>query len=60
MVHVRMGPYARVDSPYVHSMNRLQQFYNRQTYARVDLNPLLESTLSPNQGVWISPQVTLE
>jgi hypothetical protein len=27
-------------------------------YARVDLNPILESTLSPSQRLWILPQVT--
>jgi hypothetical protein len=29
--------------------------YQGQPYARVDLNPMPESTLSPSQGLWIWP-----
>jgi hypothetical protein len=36
--------------------SRLQHIYHVQPYARVDLNPMPESTLSPSQGVWIWPQ----
>ncbi len=43
-----------VTSPYVDS-NR----YHRQPYARVDLNPMPEPTLSPSQGLRIWPQVLL-
>jgi hypothetical protein len=32
------------------TLGRLQDMYHGQPYARVDLNPLPESTLSPNQG----------
>jgi hypothetical protein len=32
---------------------RLQHIYHGQPYARVDLKPLPESTLSPRQGLWI-------
>ncbi len=38
--------------------SRLQHIYHRQTYARVDLNPMPESTLSPSQGLWIRSQLT--
>ncbi len=37
--------------------SRLQRIYHGQPYARVDLNPVLESTLSPSQGLWILPLV---
>jgi hypothetical protein len=33
--------------------SRLQHVYHGQPYARVDLNPMPESTLSPSQGLWI-------
>ncbi len=42
-----MGPYARVD--YNLTLCRLQHMYHGQPYARVELNHVLESTLSPNQ-----------
>jgi hypothetical protein len=54
-----MGPYAGVD----YNLNlcplqsRLQHIYHRQPYARVDLNPTTESTLSPSQGLRIWPQL---
>ena len=36
--------------------SRLQHIYYGQPYARVDLNPMPESTLSPSQGLCIWPQ----
>jgi hypothetical protein len=56
-----MGPYAGVGynltlCPF---QSRLEHIYHRQPYARVDLNPMPESTLSPNQGLWIWPQLVL-
>jgi hypothetical protein len=36
--------------------SRLQHIYHAQPYARVDLNPMTEPTLSPSQGHWIWPQ----
>ncbi len=36
--------------------SRLQHIYHGQSYARVDLNPIPESTVSTNQGLWIWPQ----
>ncbi len=36
--------------------SRLQYMYHLQPYARVDLNPMPESTLSPNQGLRIWSQ----
>jgi hypothetical protein len=47
-----MGPYAGVD----HNLcpqSRHQHIYHGQPYARVDLNPMPELTLSPSQGQWI-------
>ncbi len=35
--------------------SRLQHISHGQPYARVDLNPLTESTLYPRQGLWIWP-----
>jgi hypothetical protein len=35
--------------------SRLQHIYHGQPNARVDLNPIPESTLSPSQGLWIWP-----
>ncbi len=53
-----MGPYTGVDYNLtlcpLHS--RLQHIYHGQPYARVDLNPMPESTLSPSQGLWIWSQ----
>ncbi len=54
------GPYAGVDSYLtlcpLHS--QLQHIYHGQPYARVNLNPMPESTLSPcSQVLWIWPQV---
>ncbi len=48
-------PELTITSPYVHSKSRLQHIYHWQHYARVDLNPMPESTLSPSQGLWIWP-----
>jgi hypothetical protein len=51
-----MGPYAGVD----HNLtlcplqSRHQHIYHGQLYARVDLNPMPELTLSPSQGLWAS------
>ncbi len=39
--------------------NRLQHIYHRQPYARVDLNPMPELTLSPSKGLRIWPQSTV-
>jgi hypothetical protein len=36
--------------------SRPQHIYYGQPYARVDLNTVPESTLSPIQGLWIWPQ----
>jgi hypothetical protein len=54
----RTGPYAGFDYNLTICplQSRLQHIYNGQPYARVDLNPILESTLSPSQGHWIWPQ----
>ncbi len=35
--------------------SRLQQIYHGQPYARVDLNPMQELTLSPSKGLRIWP-----
>jgi hypothetical protein len=50
-----MGPYAGVDLNLTLCplQSRLQHIYHGQPYARVDLKPRLESTLSPSQGLWI-------
>jgi hypothetical protein len=37
---------------------RQQYIYHGQPYARVDLNPMPESTLSPSQEIRIWPHVT--
>jgi hypothetical protein len=55
-----MGRYARVDYNltllYVCPLqSRLQYIYHGQSYARVDLNPMPEVTLSTSQGLWIWP-----
>jgi hypothetical protein len=52
-----MGPYAGVDYNLILCpLFRLQKhIYHGQPYARVDLNPMPESTLSPSQGLWIWP-----
>ncbi len=42
--------------PLCRLLSRLQHIYLGQPYARVDLNPMLESTLSPRQGLRIWPQ----
>ncbi len=38
--------------------SRLQHIYHGQPYARVNINPMQESTSSPNQGLRILPQST--
>jgi hypothetical protein len=49
-------PELTITSPYVHPLqSRLQHIYYGQPYARVDLNPMPESTLSPSQGLRIWP-----
>jgi hypothetical protein len=61
---ISMGPYAGVDYTVCILYNltlcplqsRLQYIYHGQPYARDDLNPMPESTLSPSQGLWIWPQ----
>jgi hypothetical protein len=54
-----MGPYMAgltITSRYVHSrVDWLQHIYYGQPYARVDLCPMPESTLSPSQELWIWP-----
>jgi hypothetical protein len=49
------GPYAGVDYNLTlcQLQSRLQHIYHGQPYARIDLNPLPESNLSPSQGRWI-------
>jgi hypothetical protein len=49
-----MGPYAVADYNLI--LCRLQYIYHGQPYARVDHNPMPESTLSPSQGLWIWPR----
>ena len=54
-----MGPCAGVDYNLTLCplQSRLQHIYHGQPYARVNLNPpILESTVSPSQGLWIWPQ----
>jgi hypothetical protein len=50
-----MEPYARVDYniTFCSLQSRLQHIYHGQPFARVDLNPMLESNLSPSQRFWI-------
>jgi hypothetical protein len=52
-----MGPYARVEYNLTLCplQSRLQHIYHGQPYARVDLNPMQESTLFPSQRLWIWP-----
>jgi hypothetical protein len=56
-----MWSYAGVEyitSPYIHSRDDSNTFTTGQPYARVDLNPMPESTtLSPRKGLWIWPQL---
>jgi len=56
-----IGPYAGVDYNLMSYplQSRLQHIYNGQTYARVDLNPMPESTLLPSQGLRIWPMLFL-
>ena len=49
-----MGPYAGAD--YKLTLCSLQHIYHGQPYARVDLNPMPESTVSPSQGLRNWPQ----
>ncbi len=49
-----MGPYAGVD--YNLTFGQLQHIYHGQAYAKTDLYPMLVSTSSPSQGLWIWPQ----
>ncbi len=48
-------PELTITSPYVHSRVDLNTFTMGigQPYARVDLNPMPEFSLSPSQGLWI-------
>jgi hypothetical protein len=39
--------------------SRLQHIFHGQPYARVDLNPVSESTLSLRQDLWIWPLISL-
>jgi hypothetical protein len=49
--------YAGVD--YKLTLCRLQDIYHGQPYARVDLNPMPESTLFPSHGLIIRPEGSL-
>ncbi len=49
-----MGPYAGVDDNL--TFCRLQHINHGQAYAKSDLYPMLVSTSSPSQGLWIWPQ----
>jgi hypothetical protein len=56
--HSVRGPHAGVDYnlTYVHSRVDSSTFtMHVQPYARVDLKPMAEATLSPSQGLWIWP-----
>jgi hypothetical protein len=44
-----------ITSPYVHFRVDSNTFTMGQPYARDDLSPMPESTLSPSQGLWIWP-----
>jgi hypothetical protein len=46
--------------PHAGEIIRLQHIYHGQPYARVDLNPMPELTLSPSHGLWIWPLKWLE
>jgi hypothetical protein len=50
--HGVMGPYTGVDYNLTLCplQSRLQHIYHGQPYAKVDLNPMLGSTLSPQSG----------
>ncbi len=50
-----MEPYAGVD--YNLTLCRLQHIYHRKPYARVDLNPMPESILSPSQSVYLKRSI---
>ncbi len=52
-----MGPYVGADYnlTFCPLQSRLQHIYHGQPYARVDLNPMPESTLSPSQGLGFGP-----
>jgi hypothetical protein len=47
----KRGVWDPVTSPYVGLQSRLLHIYQGQPYARVDLNPMPESTLSPSQNL---------
>ena len=49
-----MGPYTRVDCDL--TLCRLKHMYYGRPYAKVDLDPMPESTLFPRQGLRIWPQ----
>ncbi len=52
-----LGPYVGVDYNLTlwPLQSRLQHIYQGQPYARVDLNPMPESTLSTSHELWIRP-----
>ncbi len=52
----RMEPYVEADYnfPLCPLQSRLLHIYHGQPYARVDLNPMPKSTLSPSQGFGLS------
>jgi hypothetical protein len=51
-----MGPYAGVDHNLILCPLQSRLHHHGQPYARVNLNPMSESTLSPSHGLWIWPQ----
>jgi hypothetical protein len=52
-----MGPFAGVDCNLTlgRLQSRIQRLYHGQLCARVDLNPMPESTLFPGQGLRVRP-----
>ncbi len=48
-------PELTITSPYVHPRVDSNTCFHEHPYARADLNPMLESTLSPSQRFWIWP-----
>jgi hypothetical protein len=54
-VYGALMPELNITSPYVHSRVDSKTFTMSNPHARVDLNPMPESTLSPCQGLRIWP-----
>ncbi len=53
-------PELTITSPYVHSRVDYNTFTMNSPFARVDLNPIPESTLFPSQVLWIWPLVLIK